>query len=75
MTTTAQPTPASDVEGRPAPPCPGCGKLMEYYGGSGGYICCEFKTLVKGGGWMDESGAHLADRRLVRNTTQGIRRR
>jgi hypothetical protein len=44
---------------------------MEYHGGSGGYICCEFKVLVKEGGWFDGSGAHLADRRLVRNTTQG----
>lgn len=71
----AQPTRASDVPARPAPRCPGCGEPMQHYGGSAGYICCEFKLLVRAGGWFDDSGADLDDRRLVRNTTRGIRRR
>jgi hypothetical protein len=73
--TSPAPIPASDGEAWPAPRCPGCEKPMQCYGGSGGYVCCDFKVLVKEGGWFDGPGAHLDDRRLVRNTTRGIRRR
>lgn len=48
---------------------------MPYYGGSGGYICHDYKLLIKGGGWFDQSGAHMEDRRLNSQTTYGIRRR
>jgi hypothetical protein len=48
---------------------------MQHYGGSGGYICHDYKVLVRGGGWFDESGAHLDDRRLNNRTIRGLRRR
>jgi hypothetical protein len=65
---------AADVEMGPPPRCPQCGEPMSHYGGSGGYICHDFKLLVKGGGWFDGSGAHLDDRRLNNQTIRGIRR-
>ncbi len=74
MTMTAQPKRASEVKARPTPRCPECGEPMQHYGGTGGYICHDYKVLVKGGGWFDESGAHLDDRRLNNQTTRGLRR-
>jgi hypothetical protein len=59
---------------RPAPRCPECGEPMQHYGGSGGYICRDYKLLVKQCGWFDESGAHLDDRRLNSQTIHGLRR-
>jgi hypothetical protein len=74
MPSTTEPKPASAVQARPAPHCPECGEPMEYYGGSGGYICHEFKILVKAGGWFDDSGARLDDRRLHNPSSRGLRR-
>jgi hypothetical protein len=74
VTATIQPTPASEIEMRPAPRCPECGEPMGHYGGTGGYICHDYKLLVRAGGWFDESGAHLDDRRLKGETIRDIRR-
>jgi hypothetical protein len=38
---------------------------MPFYGGSAGFICCEFKILVRAGGWFDGDGAHVLDERLA----------
>jgi len=48
--------------------CPSCGKPMHYYGGSAGYICCDFKILYRLGGWFDEQGRHVLDDRLAGGT-------
>jgi hypothetical protein len=45
--------------------CPSCGKQMHYYGGSAGFICCEYKVLYRTGGWFDPHGTHVADDRLA----------
>jgi len=45
--------------------CPSCGKQMPYYGGSAGFICCEFKILTREGGWFDSRGRHVKDDRLA----------
>lgn len=45
--------------------CPSCGKQMHYYGGSAGFICCEYKILYLAGGWFDSQGKHVADDRLA----------
>lgn len=74
MITTAQPKPASKVKTRPTPRCPECGGPMQHYGGSGGYICHDYKVLVKAGGWFDQSGTHLDDRRLNNQANRDIRR-
>ncbi len=74
MSTTADPKRASEVSPRPAPRCPECGEPMQHYGSSGGYICHDYKLLVKQGGWSDESGAHLDDRRLNNQTIRELRR-
>lgn len=71
---TVQPKCASDVAARSTPRCPECREPMRHYGGSGGYICHDYKVLVKGGGLFDESGAHLDDRRLDNKTIQALRR-
>jgi hypothetical protein len=47
---------------------------MEYYGGTAGYICHDFKMLVRGGGWFDSSGAHVEDRRLNNREIADIQR-
>jgi hypothetical protein len=54
----------SDVEIK-GMPCPSCGKQMHFYGGSAGYICCDYKILIKAGGWFDEKGLHIRDDRLA----------
>jgi ssDNA-binding Zn-finger/Zn-ribbon topoisomerase 1 len=74
VSTTAEPKRASEVKTRPTPRCPDCGEPMQYYGGSGGYICHDYKVLVKAGGWFDESGAHFQDRRLNDQTIRELRR-
>lgn len=74
MSMTEQPERASDIEVGPPPRCPKCGEPMEHYGGSAGYICHDFKLLVRGGGWFNESGAHVEDRRLNNQTIRSIRR-
>jgi len=74
MTETTQLKHASEVEARPTPRCPDCGEPMQYYGGTAGFICHDYKLLVKGGGWFDESGVHLSDRRLNNQTIRELRR-
>ena len=54
----------NDVELR-GMPCPSCGKEMHFYGGSAGYICCDYKILVNRGGWFDAEGLHIKDGRLA----------
>lgn len=70
----SQPVPASDIEPREAPRCPACGQRMEYYGGSGGFICHSWKLLYRGGGWFDDDGAHVKDERLNHQRTRDIHR-
>lgn len=48
--------------------CPSCRKPMPYYGGSGGFICCDFKILYNHGGWFDSQGRHIKDDRLAGGT-------
>ncbi len=70
----AQPVLAADVPAELAPPCPQCAEPMPYYGGSGGYICHDFKLLVRAGGWFEADGAHVRDRRLTGDTVRHLRR-
>jgi len=72
---TVLPEQASAVEARPAPLCPDCGEPMPYYGGSGGFICHDFKVLTRPGSWFDARGFHVDDRRLNFATVRDIRRR
>ena len=37
---------------------------MTHYGGSAGYIHCEWKLLYRGGGWFDSKSLHVSDERL-----------
>lgn len=67
-------TPATAITARPGPRCPDCGEPMPYYGGLGGYICHDFKVLARDGGWFQESGAHVTDRRLNNTLIRDIRR-
>lgn len=55
---------ADQIEPKPPPNCPDCGKPMEYYGGSSGFICCGWKILYRAGGWFDK-GMHIKDDRLA----------
>jgi hypothetical protein len=55
---------ASEVQGN-VMQCPGCGKRMHFYGGSAGYICCDYKVLINQGGWFDDDGVHIKDDRLA----------
>jgi hypothetical protein len=59
---------AAEIEGKPPPRCPDCGKAMPYYGGSAGYIHCGFKILYRSQGWFDEDGLHVKDDRLAGGT-------
>lgn len=43
---------ASDIELEPML-CPSCGEQMPHYGGSAGFIHCEFKVLTRPDGWFD----------------------
>ncbi len=74
MARTAQAKRASEIEPRSTLNCPECGEPMQHYGGSGGYICHDYKVLVKTGGWFDGSGAHLDYRRLNNQSIRGLRR-
>jgi hypothetical protein len=58
---------ASDIETK-AVLCPSCGRAMPYYGGSAGFIHCDFKVLYRQGGWFDEQGLHVKDDRLAGGT-------
>jgi len=58
-------TRASDIESEEPPRCPSCKKTMTYYGGSTGFICCQYKLLFRGGGWFDAKGKHVKDDRLA----------
>jgi hypothetical protein len=57
---------ASEIDPK-AMPCPSCGNEMRFYGGSAGYICCEYKVLFRTGGWFDQ-GHHIKDERLAGGT-------
>jgi hypothetical protein len=46
---------ASDIEAKAPPACPTCGKPMRFYGGTSGFICCEWKLLA-GDCWLDARG-------------------
>ena len=59
-----QPKRAGEVEALPGPVCPECGNEMSQYGGSAGWICCNFKLLYRASGWF-ENGLHVADDRLA----------
>ena len=54
-----------DIKPEPSPACPSCGKRMNHYGGTAGYICCGWKLLYRAGGWFDSNGLHVADSRLA----------
>lgn len=54
---------ASDIEATEGPRCPSCGTLMPYYGGTAGYIHCEWKLLYRAGCWF-ENGKHVRDDRI-----------
>jgi hypothetical protein len=56
---------ASDIEEKKGMLCPSCGEQMPYYGGSAGFIHCEFKILHRQGGWFDDRGLHVKDERLA----------
>lgn len=56
------------------PTCPTCGKAVPYYGGTAGYICCEWKILVRNGGWFDDARRHVRDERLAGPRQDGGRR-
>ena len=58
-------TKASDITSRPPPSCPTCGQPMTHYGGSAGYIHCDWKLLYRGGDWFDDDGQHVKDERLA----------
>jgi hypothetical protein len=45
---------------------------MPYYGGSGGFICCEWKLLSRAGGWFDDNGAHVRDDRISSRRVDGV---
>jgi hypothetical protein len=47
---------ASDIEPKSPPKCPSCNRPMHYYGGTAGFICCEYKILTRLDGWFDEKG-------------------
>lgn len=56
---------ASEIQPRGAPRCPECDEPMNYYGGSVGYIHCDWKMLYRSGGWFDDSDYHVKDDRLA----------
>ena len=58
-------TRASEIDFIGMPPCPSCNKEMTYYGGSTGFICCEYKILLRSDGWFDAKGKHVKDDRLA----------
>jgi hypothetical protein len=58
---------ASEVRGEPVR-CPSCGNPMHYYGGSAGFICCDYKVLFNDSGWFDRNGLHIKDDRLAGGT-------
>jgi hypothetical protein len=58
------PVRASDVEPQAAPRCPDCGQPMLYKGGTYGFVHCSWMLLYREGGWLDEAGNVLPDRRL-----------
>ena len=58
---------ADQIEMKPPPNCPTCGRAMDDYGGSAGYMHCEWKLLYRDGGWF-ENGVHVKDDRLAGGT-------
>lgn len=59
---------ASEMVSSPPPTCLTCGQPMTYYGGSAGFIHCEWKLLHREGGWFDPQGRHIKDDRLAGGT-------
>lgn len=59
---------ASEMGSSPPPTCLTCGQPMTYYGGSAGFIHCEWKLLHREGGWFDPQGRHIKDDRLAGGT-------
>ena len=68
MTQPSDMTRASEIEPSPPPSCPTCGQPMTHYGGSGGYIHCDWKLLYRAGGRFGQEGRHVKDDRLAGGT-------
>ena len=63
-------TTAADLVAKGGPFCPECGEPMKHYGGTAGYICHQYKLLVRNGGWF-EDGVHVEDHRLAGPRQEG----